>query len=311
MFHENLYMLLSKLDNDMRRDKSVMGTKSILRKGYWPYGIPMGYENKNKYARADRHEIVINKDGMLLKMAFKWKVEGKLCNKEIVALLEAKGLKLNTKNLALIFSNPFYCGYLSCRILPGELIEGKHPAIVDETMFMKVNNIVKENPIAGIPHQYRKDALPLKVFVKEEFSGSPLTGYHNKKKNLNYYKARDKGVGVNVSALKLNSLFEETLKQFEYDKDFKARLQEILTNKLKGQFSEVLENNKQNQSRVTEINNLLEKAEERFILDEITKEQYEKFRRKNIRQRTLIEEEMSKSKMLIRTWKKPLLKVSK
>ena len=37
-FQENLYMLLSKLDNDMRKDKSVSGTKSILRKGYWPYG---------------------------------------------------------------------------------------------------------------------------------------------------------------------------------------------------------------------------------------------------------------------------------
>ena len=35
-FQQNLYMLLSKLDNDMRKDKSVSGTKSLLQKGYWP-----------------------------------------------------------------------------------------------------------------------------------------------------------------------------------------------------------------------------------------------------------------------------------
>jgi DNA invertase Pin-like site-specific DNA recombinase len=37
-FQENLYMLLSKLDNDVRRDKSVAGT--ILKRGYWPYSVP-------------------------------------------------------------------------------------------------------------------------------------------------------------------------------------------------------------------------------------------------------------------------------
>jgi DNA invertase Pin-like site-specific DNA recombinase len=38
---ENLYMLLSKLDNDMRRDKSISSTKSIIKKGYWPYATPV------------------------------------------------------------------------------------------------------------------------------------------------------------------------------------------------------------------------------------------------------------------------------
>jgi len=56
MFQENLYMLISKLDNDMRKDKSMAGTRSILKKGFWPYATPMGYENKNKFATADKHE---------------------------------------------------------------------------------------------------------------------------------------------------------------------------------------------------------------------------------------------------------------
>ena len=91
MFQENLFMLLSKLDNDMRKDKSIAGTKSILRKGYWPYSTPLGYENKNKHATADKHEYNITSEGLLIRQAFKWKAEGKYSNQEIVNILRAKG----------------------------------------------------------------------------------------------------------------------------------------------------------------------------------------------------------------------------
>ena len=66
-FQENLYMLLSKLDNDMRRDKSMSGTKSMIKKGYWPYSTPRGYTNTVKYATADKHIYVINDEGKLLR----------------------------------------------------------------------------------------------------------------------------------------------------------------------------------------------------------------------------------------------------
>ncbi|MBK6380880.1 MAG: recombinase family protein [Chitinophagaceae bacterium] len=82
MFQENLYMLISKLDNDMRKDKSMAGTKSILKKGYWPYGTPYGYDNLNKYATADKHEYVIKSHGLVLRQAFKWKAEGKYSNRK-------------------------------------------------------------------------------------------------------------------------------------------------------------------------------------------------------------------------------------
>jgi len=67
MFQENLYMLISKLDNDILKDKSMAGTKSILKKGYWSYSTHFGYNNLNKFATADKHEYVINSDGLVLR----------------------------------------------------------------------------------------------------------------------------------------------------------------------------------------------------------------------------------------------------
>jgi DNA invertase Pin-like site-specific DNA recombinase len=149
-FQENLYMLLSKLDNDMRKDKWVTGTRSILRRGYWPYGTPTGYTNENKGTTADKHVYTINSDGLLLKLAFKWKASGKYTNQEIIDNLSAKGLKVTIRYMAWVFANPFYCGYISTSLLPGEMIEGKHPPLIDVDTFLQANNISRQNPRSGV-----------------------------------------------------------------------------------------------------------------------------------------------------------------
>ena len=106
-FQENLYMLLSRLDNDMRKDKSISGSKSIIRKGYWPYATPRGYTNTIKYATADKHKYIINDEGRLLKRAFEWKASGKFSNQQIIDKLEVKGMKVTLRYMGWIFSNPF------------------------------------------------------------------------------------------------------------------------------------------------------------------------------------------------------------
>jgi len=75
------------------------------------------------------------------------------------------------------------------------------------------------------------------------------------------------------------------LKHFEFDKQYETQLRELLIKKLEAHFIDQIENNKQTQARITELSNQLEKAEERYILGKITKEQYEKFSDKYARQR--------------------------
>ncbi len=293
-FQENLYMLLSKLDNDMRRDKSVSGTKSILQKGYWPYHTPLGYKNLNKHATADKHHYIITADGELLKKAFLWKASGRFSNQQIIENLDLLGLKISLRNIAWIFSNTFYCGYISSSMLPGELIKGKHPALIDEKTFLLVNEISKQNSRTGVPKKLSVDSLPLKVFMKDYETGSPFTGYHNKKKNLFYYKSRNKGTNVSIAAKKLNTAFEEIISSVGYNKKYKSALKEILENKLKQYFANTVVDEKLNKKRITEIKNKIETAEEQLVLNKITKEQYEKFYKKYTEEINQIEQESYK-----------------
>ena len=50
------------------------------------------------------------------------------------------------------------------------------------------------------------------------------------------------------------------LKYFEFGKQYKTQLREILTKKPEGHFKDQIENNKQNPARVIELKNQLEKA---------------------------------------------------
>jgi predicted nucleotidyltransferase len=82
------------------------------------------------------------------------------------------------------------------------------------------------------------DELPLKVFVRDMFSNSPFTGYQNKKKKLFYYKTREAGTKINISAKKLNSHFEKLLQKFEYDNSGREKLKTLLNQKLSKHFDD-------------------------------------------------------------------------
>jgi hypothetical protein len=128
-----------------------------------------------------------------------------------------------------------------------------------------------------VPKNLSRDELPLKVFVRDLDSNSPFTGYQNKKRKIFYYKTRESGTKINILAKKLNSHFESLLLSFEYNKTTKDKLRLILLKKL----SKNIANNKvdslTNKKRISELRNILGKLEERFVLNEITKEQFDKF----------------------------------
>ena len=261
-----------------------------MLKGYWPYHTPLGYQNLKPKHRACDHQYVITEAGEQLKKAFECKAGGVLTNKEIINKLSNRGLKLTEKNFRWVLSNPFYAGYVTGKLVGGQLIRGQHPALIDLKTFLKANELLQRAVNVGVPKVYQKEELPLKVFAREWESGSPLTGYI--KKNNWYYKARAKGVGVNISALKLNSTFKKLLMQFEYNKAHKAKLKKALMEGLKKRLVNAIDETIQLKKQLTEVTNLIDKVEERFAVGDITKAIYEKVAAKYESKKVKIEQEL-------------------
>ena len=275
VFQEDIFHLFNNYDNQQRASRTKINTREIMLKGYWPYTTPLGYKNLKHKHRACDHQYIITEEGKWLKKAFQLKAEGILSNKEIINKVAVSGLNLNEKNFRIVIANPFYAGYITGKLVNGQLIKGQHPPLINIKTFLKANELLMEEPVAGIAKKHRVEELPLKIFARDEKSDSPLTGYITK--NNWYYKTRNGYEKLNVSANKLNELFRNMLIQFEHNKTFKSLLRKTLGSKIKEKMKYQLQDMTLRKKKITELVNKKDSMEERYAIGDLTKQVYEKY----------------------------------
>ncbi|WP_299243810.1 recombinase family protein [uncultured Aquimarina sp.] len=281
-FQQNLYYMFSQFDNELRRDKTVAGVKEKIRKGYWMGKLPFGYINLNP-GRGKEQKVVLNEKGKLLQKAFYLKLNQKLTNVEICKRLADQGVKLNRKRLGEMFRNPFYCGLLVTSHLPGEVIKGKHEAVISRSDFLRLNEMINEDANFGIKHHRENESLPLKNFVKSAACKTPYTGYKKKKGELTffYYKNNRKGSKENRSAKILHTKFIETLEQYKLPAEkYLDPMQQILLEMFAEEYENDIKKATVYKDQVLELDAKLEKLEEKLIFDEITKDQHDRLKAK-------------------------------
>lgn len=288
-FQQNLYYLFSQFDNELRRGKSIDGMIDKLEKGDWVTSIPLGYTNLNP-GKGKTPKIVVNDDGKLLRQAFHWKANEDITYEEIAKRLKAKGLTIRSKLLSNIFRNPFYCGLMACSLIPGKVIKGNHEPLISKELFLKVHRLLDSNTYG---YSLDEQNLPLRQFIKGYECGTPYTGYVVRKKGLYYYKNNRKGSKENRSAKIMHQKFIELLSVYQLsNKGSALALREMMLYTFTKHHEEALQQNKIFKKKIEELDSKLEQLEERFVFDEITREQYHKFTSKLNNEKCEIEEQL-------------------
>ena len=271
---ENFFHMLNNFDNVLKSDRTKVNTREILMKGYWPYHVPRGYINIKPKQRACFHEYRVTEEGKVIKFAFILKSEGKYTNREIMQKMKAKGMEMNEKSFRNMISNAFYAGYVTGNLVDGKLIKGHHLALIDLKTFIQANEILATAPNAKVAKKFHHPELPLKIFVRDEVSGDKFSGC--KTKGNWYYKTKDASTPLNVRADIVNGLFTEKLKEFEYKKDKKNELLKLLADEIRLKLSTQLDDFKQIKKKISEKKSELEKIEQKYLNDDISKDLYEK-----------------------------------
>ena len=278
-FQQDLFLLFSKFDNDLRRDKTVGGMQDKLRNGFIVGAVPFGYTNTNP-GRGKDPVLVINEDGKLLRKAFMLKYKYNWDNVRICNELRSEGFRKDRKNLHDYLRNPVYCGVIVSSLIPGEAIEAKHPPIISKEIFQHINQILDERRQKGLQYDSYKEELPLKGFVKSATDETNLTGYLVKSRNNRpYYKNNVNGAKENVSAEKLHNLFIELLGAYTLaDPKFIEPMKAILLES----FDELSEESKSSttnlENQLIKLEADLKKVKRRHALGEVDKEVYEEFK---------------------------------
>jgi site-specific DNA recombinase len=290
---QNIQFIFSEYDNQLRREKCMAGTKEMLLRGEWPSAPMLGYEIVR---REGKREIVVNHKGKLIRKAFYWKAKEKISSEEIRKRLKALGLTISSQYISKIFHNPFYCGMLAHNLLDGKVIEGKHEKLISKELFLEVNNIMVKNA-HGYSTAPENNDIPLKRFLKCTTCQSYLRGYKAYKNQQYYYKCNTVGCGCNKRADSLHQEFKNILDSYVLttSEDISYLIKKEITSSY-GQLNEQKEVEcVAIKKEMALLVSKLERLEERFILEDITKEQFEKYKAKFLAEKKEMEKQLAAS----------------
>lgn len=289
-FQQNIHMIFSHYDNQLRRERCMAGTREALMRGNWCAHTPTGYD---KMIINGETKLVVNNEGKLLRKAFYWKVNENLSNEQCIERLANLGMRVSHQRMSTIFRNPFYCGMITHNLLEGKVVEGKQEKLISKEIFLQVNEIQNKNSF-GYKQSPEQINVPLKVFIKCNKCGLGLTGYIVKRKNLWYYKCRTKGCCVNKASAPLNRHFEAVLTEFTLKPEYTTLMQELLVAEFYRHTRENEENVALLKANYQEINRKIERLEERFMEEEVTRELYMKYLEKHKAEQLEIQRNLQK-----------------
>jgi site-specific DNA recombinase len=137
----------------------IKGTTEKVKRGGTPTKAPLGYLNVR--VTVDGREVrtvdLDSKRAPLIRLAFDLYATGRFSINELVALLEAKGLRtrgnrrysprpINHSTLYTILSNSYYAGWVTYR---GETYKGRHEPLVSQTRYDEVQALLRTRRLSG------------------------------------------------------------------------------------------------------------------------------------------------------------------
>ncbi len=289
---QNIQFIFSEYENQQRKEKCMAGVKEMLLHGDWCTAPPIGYD----IVKSDgKRSIVVNSKGKILRKAFHWKAKEQVTNEEIIRRLATLGVKMTNQRMSAFFRNPFYCGLLVHTALEGQIIEGNHEKMISRELFLEVNGILSENK-QGYRTNPENDEVPLKRFLKCEDCGKFLRAYKASKNKEYYYKCNTVGCKCNKRADTLHQMFANLLSGYSLTLD--DAMKHLIRQQMIAHYNQLNEqqqdSSKEIEARLAEVTRKLERLEERYVLEEITKDMFDKFHLKFIDEKKQISIELSK-----------------
>ncbi len=266
---------------------TIPGMKRFLKKGNRLGCSPRGYDHFGprvvdyKFIHPVQ-KIVINEEGKLLKRAWEWKKQG-MKDYQIIKELKFLGVEIKKQAISSMWRNPFYCGVLSHNFLDNNPIEGNWDKMVSKRDFIRINEQLNNSPRSGYEQSKEPIGRPLQQDLFCGICGTKMTGYVARKK-YHYYKCQKsecncKDLNANTGARSLqkgiNDLFKDFLQSFnlkeEFIELFKKQMKETIMFLEEQDFGDV----KVYKGEIKKLENKLIKISDKFIEDEISKNEYE------------------------------------
>jgi DNA invertase Pin-like site-specific DNA recombinase len=217
-------------ENIERMEIIIPAMQTFIKNGGRFGSAPIGYDHygprvKKEGFLSSKQRFEINKTGIILKDAWKWKASGLYNDVQIIDKLAVRGVKVRPQYISSMWRNPFYCG-INVNRMVDEPVQGDWEKIVSVEDFKKVQDVIFKKPHDHL-HNIENDKRPLTHLINCIHCESILVGYEVKKKGLHYYRCpKCNGVSVNANTtpkskrIGANDLYKDFLKGYTLEEDF-------------------------------------------------------------------------------------------
>ncbi|MBI1307075.1 MAG: hypothetical protein GC181_10775 [Bacteroidetes bacterium] len=269
---QQILLSFSNFDNKLRRTKTIDGMKERLKRGLFVGIAPIGYD----YDRSQRHKpLVQTQAAPLIKKAFELKVQG-MSNADIVKKLRPQGLDLHQKSMSKLFAQPLYAGFISNKLLEGELVKGSHPPIISKDLFLAANADRRQFE-SRISQSELSDLAPLRGFIWcSACMSHHLTAYEVKCRGLYYYKCSIKNCKHNIRLEQMHELFYNMLSSLVIDVKHIPTLQKKLRDTYNDKYRDHAATLSRLKGTISNQQGKLYELEERYAFGKITQEIFDR-----------------------------------
>ena len=249
----NMLGAFAQFENDQKSERVTAGMKQAFLTGHWLWRAPIGYIMKNGNIEPDP------KTAHHVKKIFKLFSTGMYEQTQIIKIIEADGIKINTNRMCRLLRNPLYMGYMLKYKWAEEPIRGIFEPLISEAEFLKVQDILNGKKPVISAYKRNNPEFPLRQFITCPNCNQPLTGSKSKgrKERYAYYHCHHKDCCINfrIRKEKLEKIFVDYLKFIKPERDllnlFEATVKDVYNEKLAIR----LNSQKQVQNKLIELKN--------------------------------------------------------
>ena len=277
----SIYLILPEIENDKISQRTKDGMRRAKKEGCFIAKAPFGYSNTKIM---EKTSIVPNADSKIVLMAFKEVAKG-LKPVEVIRkkLIDEYNLKLKKQQFYNMLKNVTYCGMI---IIPEykkeqvETIEGIHEPIIDKELFRNVQNVLegRKNPNAKFPTT-ESELFPLKANFICPNCGNQITASRSKGNGGQYeYYHCKASCKIRLSKEVVHGRVQSLLNDLSLNENVKELFKDVLKDVIQSNSIDSKTRLKELNSEQEAIKIMLEKAEDKYMTNDLSAEDYFKVR---------------------------------
>lgn len=272
-------LTIPEIENDKNSIRTKEGMRRAMKEGYWVGSAPLGYMNcRNEQKKPTLRE---NEKAELVRLAFQEMSTGLKSAEEIRKQLRPRGMNLCKQAFLNLLRNPVYIGKIEIpewKKEDAQIVEGVHPALITDTLFQMVGEILSGKRNLKFKPNKRNEDLFLRGFLlcpicSGNLTGSPSTGTGG---TYFYYHCNHNEHRVRFRADKANFDFIQYLSSFKPPQYVVDTYYEVLRDIAKEKGKDKLSRIKSIQTEIETYEAQLEKADDRLINETLEESAYKR-----------------------------------